>query len=471
MSNSEKFPLAGERVRKSPLRVVSVPLPRTLDERTTVTLPRCLKALSATLTSRPATPRSIRTVARRSPLVAVTSYVPITSDPKAKCPRLSVVARWMILLPATVTLAPPTPAPSNVTVPVRYPLPAAEAIPPADTERPATIVAIAARRKKTQIICYSEPNASSRAKCVACPQGVLGQEEVRPESRRRTISEGGRRAPLRARRNAPSAVLEERHGRIARASRLDEPNQRKREIEDAPFADGNGDRPGKRGDRCCRDPECHISALKRGTLTDLRDREKRELCKKRQCDEACAAAAQRQRGDQIRDRGRAACARRRSQSKRECRKRSKCENREIKMAQRECDVGVVAPTESKKLGRQMRHDSEGNRQRSKGRESPPARRSHGPDICKSFANPSGPMAIQNSARRVYATATRRAILDLLKSEQRYLTAAAIYTRVQKTNTKVALSTVYRTLELLTRLGTISSRAEGGGEAGYIFCTN
>jgi len=80
------------------------------------------------------------------------------------------------------------------------------------------------------------------------------------------------------------------------------------------------------------------------------------------------------------------------------------------------------------------------------------------------------MAIQNSARRVYATATRRAILDLLKSEQRYLTAAAIYTRVQKTNPKVALSTVYRTLELLTRLGTISSRAEGGGEAGYLFCT-
>jgi len=79
------------------------------------------------------------------------------------------------------------------------------------------------------------------------------------------------------------------------------------------------------------------------------------------------------------------------------------------------------------------------------------------------------MAIQSPARRVYATATRRAILDLLKSEQRYLTAAAIYTRVQEMNPKVALSTVYRTLELLTRLGTISSRTEAGGEAGYLFC--
>jgi Fur family ferric uptake transcriptional regulator len=74
-----------------------------------------------------------------------------------------------------------------------------------------------------------------------------------------------------------------------------------------------------------------------------------------------------------------------------------------------------------------------------------------------------------SARTVYATATRRALLDLLKREQRYLTAAAIYGTLRPSIPKLALSTVYRTLDLLTKLGTISSRTEGSGEAGYVFC--
>jgi Fur family ferric uptake transcriptional regulator len=75
-----------------------------------------------------------------------------------------------------------------------------------------------------------------------------------------------------------------------------------------------------------------------------------------------------------------------------------------------------------------------------------------------------------AARTVYATATRRAILDLLKHEQRYLTAAAIYGKLRPSIPKLALSTVYRTLDLLTELGTISSRIEGTGEASYVFCT-
>ena len=57
-----------------------------------------------------------------------------------------------------------------------------------------------------------------------------------------------------------------------------------------------------------------------------------------------------------------------------------------------------------------------------------------------------------AARTVYATATRRAILDLLKHEQRYLTAAAIYGKLRPSIPKLALSTVYRTLDLLTELG-------------------
>jgi Fur family transcriptional regulator, ferric uptake regulator len=75
-----------------------------------------------------------------------------------------------------------------------------------------------------------------------------------------------------------------------------------------------------------------------------------------------------------------------------------------------------------------------------------------------------------SARTVYATATRRAILDLLKHKQRYLTAAVIYAALRPSIPKLALSTIYRTLDLLTELGTISSRTEGSGEASYVFCT-
>ena len=77
--------------------------------------------------------------------------------------------------------------------------------------------------------------------------------------------------------------------------------------------------------------------------------------------------------------------------------------------------------------------------------------------------------LTKSPRTPYATATRRAILDLLKHEQRYLTAADIYATLKSLIPKLALSTVYRTLDMLTKLGTISSRIEGNGEASYVFC--
>jgi Fur family ferric uptake transcriptional regulator len=72
---------------------------------------------------------------------------------------------------------------------------------------------------------------------------------------------------------------------------------------------------------------------------------------------------------------------------------------------------------------------------------------------------------------MYATSTRRAVVDLLKSEKRYLTAASIFRLLKARQPKLALSTVYRTLELLAGLGTVSSRIEGSGEASYVFCTD
>ncbi len=74
-------------------------------------------------------------------------------------------------------------------------------------------------------------------------------------------------------------------------------------------------------------------------------------------------------------------------------------------------------------------------------------------------------------RTVYATSTRRGVLDLLRAEQRYLTAAAIFRLLKTANPKLALSTVYRTLELLSALGSISSRNEASGESSYVFCTD
>jgi Fur family ferric uptake transcriptional regulator len=72
---------------------------------------------------------------------------------------------------------------------------------------------------------------------------------------------------------------------------------------------------------------------------------------------------------------------------------------------------------------------------------------------------------------MYATSTRRAVVDLLRSEKRYLTAASIFRLLKARQPKLALSTVYRTLELLAGLGTVSSRIEGSGEASYVFCTD
>jgi Fur family ferric uptake transcriptional regulator len=75
------------------------------------------------------------------------------------------------------------------------------------------------------------------------------------------------------------------------------------------------------------------------------------------------------------------------------------------------------------------------------------------------------------ARAMYATSTRRAVVDLLKTEKRYLTAASLYRLLKARQPKLALSTIYRTLELLARLGTISSRPESSGEAAFVYCSD
>jgi Fur family ferric uptake transcriptional regulator len=73
-------------------------------------------------------------------------------------------------------------------------------------------------------------------------------------------------------------------------------------------------------------------------------------------------------------------------------------------------------------------------------------------------------------RSPYSTTTRRAIVDALLSQRRYLTANELFRVLKDRRPKLALSTVYRTLELLERMGTVSSRTDAAGETAYVYCS-
>jgi Fur family transcriptional regulator, ferric uptake regulator len=83
--------------------------------------------------------------------------------------------------------------------------------------------------------------------------------------------------------------------------------------------------------------------------------------------------------------------------------------------------------------------------------------------------------LQNQAlaapRRTYSTSSRRAILGLLQSERRYLTATDIHRLLEKRRHRLALTTVYRTLAMLEKVGAVSTRTDPSGDAAYLFCAN
>src|SRR5579884_2426353 len=72
-------------------------------------------------------------------------------------------------------------------------------------------------------------------------------------------------------------------------------------------------------------------------------------------------------------------------------------------------------------------------------------------------------------RTQYSTRPREQIAAILKHEQRYLSAAEIHDLLRKKHSKVSLSTVYRTLDLLQERGEASSRVDERGEATYVVC--
>jgi Fur family transcriptional regulator, ferric uptake regulator len=73
-------------------------------------------------------------------------------------------------------------------------------------------------------------------------------------------------------------------------------------------------------------------------------------------------------------------------------------------------------------------------------------------------------------RNLYSTRSREQIVNLLRSERRYLSAAAIHRILRSLGVGISLSTVYRTLDLLVSMGVASSRSDGQGELTYVFCT-
>jgi Fur family ferric uptake transcriptional regulator len=81
----------------------------------------------------------------------------------------------------------------------------------------------------------------------------------------------------------------------------------------------------------------------------------------------------------------------------------------------------------------------------------------------------GAVRAEREERR-YATRSRARIVELLRLERRYLTAATIARLLETGGKRIALSTVYRTLDLLVSLGIASRRTGADGEQSYVACT-
>ncbi len=72
-----------------------------------------------------------------------------------------------------------------------------------------------------------------------------------------------------------------------------------------------------------------------------------------------------------------------------------------------------------------------------------------------------------AARAEYVTRPREAIAGVLRRERRFLTVAEIHAKLGAK--RVALSTVYRTLERLRARAEVTERTDDAGEASYMSC--
>ena len=66
------------------------------------------------------------------------------------------------------------------------------------------------------------------------------------------------------------------------------------------------------------------------------------------------------------------------------------------------------------------------------------------------------------------TVPRRAVLDLLSHTSKHMSAKEVYNSLQKAYPGIGLTTVYRTLDLLVRMGLLHKFSFGTGESRYEF---
>ena len=72
-------------------------------------------------------------------------------------------------------------------------------------------------------------------------------------------------------------------------------------------------------------------------------------------------------------------------------------------------------------------------------------------------------------RSTYSTRPRELISAVLSAQPRFLTAAEIHHALEASESRVSISTVYRTLEHLLSKGEVTVRTDDAGEASYMLC--
>lgn len=72
-------------------------------------------------------------------------------------------------------------------------------------------------------------------------------------------------------------------------------------------------------------------------------------------------------------------------------------------------------------------------------------------------------------RAEYVTRPREEIASVLRRERKFLSAAEIHHKLTRARARVALSTVYRTLDHLRAKGEVTERVDAAGEASYMYC--
>jgi Fur family transcriptional regulator, ferric uptake regulator len=67
------------------------------------------------------------------------------------------------------------------------------------------------------------------------------------------------------------------------------------------------------------------------------------------------------------------------------------------------------------------------------------------------------------------TGQRKAIVTAFAHLRRYVTAKELHDHLRAAKVRIALATVYRTLEVLQRIGAASAAPQAHGETAYLFC--